>query len=113
MEGHYAGTLAVRARAADMIVVLTPPRLTCVLRLIWRGLRDRGRGRYDLAPGCREQVPDWAFLREAWAFEATELPAALHTLTSPAAVRADGTWPPVAILRTAAEIERFVRDVRA
>jgi adenylate kinase family enzyme len=112
MEGHYGSTLAIRARAADLVVVLAPPRTTCLLRLIRRGLRDRGRERHDLAPGCREQVPDWTFLREAWAFAATRLPAALNTLASPAAQRADGTPPPVAILRTAAEVERFVADVR-
>ncbi len=112
MEGHYGGTLAIRARAADLVVVLAPPRTTCVLRLVRRGLGDRGRERHDLAPGCREQVPDWTFLREAWAFGATKLPGALNTLTSPAAQRADGTPPPVVILRTAAEVERFVADVR-
>ena len=75
MDGHYAGTLALRARAVDAVVVLAPPRLTCVARLIRRGLRDRGRWRVDLAPGCAEQVPAWELLCEARAFAATELPA--------------------------------------
>jgi adenylate kinase family enzyme len=110
MDGHYAGTLAVRARAADVVVALAPPRLTCVARLVRRGLRDRGRRRADLAPGCPEQLPPWSFLREAWAFGERELPAALAVLASPAAARADGTRARLVVLRSAGDAERFVAD---
>ena len=112
MDGHYRGTLALRARAADMVVILTPPRLTCMLRLIRRGLRDRGRGRVDLAAGCPEQLPDWSFLREAWGFAQRELPAALTMLNSPETVRPDGTRTRVVVLRSTHEVERFVADMR-
>ena len=73
MDGHYVGTLALRARRADAILVLAPPRLTRVVRLVRRGLRDRRRARPDLAPGCAEQVPSWRFLREARTFGAVAL----------------------------------------
>ena len=110
MEGHYVGTLALRARAADAVVVLAPHRLTCVARVVRRGLRDRGRQRVDLAPGCVEQVPAWGFLREAWAFAATELPAALAVLASPEAARPDGTRARVVVLCSPRAVKRFVAD---
>ncbi|MEP6620915.1 MAG: topology modulation protein [bacterium] len=110
MDGHYAGTLALRARAADAVVVLAPPRLTCAARLVRRGLRDRGRQRVDLAPGCAEQVPPWAFLREAWSFAATEVPVALAVMAGPEAARPDGTRARVVVLRSVTEAKRFVAD---
>lgn len=110
MDGHYRSTLALRARVADTVVVLAPPRLTCVTRLIRRGLRDRGRGRADLAPRCPEQLPEWAFLLEAWAFATRELPRALAVLQSPEAVRPDGTHARVVVLRSAREADRFIAD---
>lgn len=113
MDGHYRGTLALRARAADMVIVLAPPPLTCVARLIRRGVRNRGRGREDLAPGCPEQVPDWRFLREAWTFAARKLPLALNILAGPEAARPDGTRPRLAVLRSAKEAERFLAQSRA
>lgn len=113
MDGHYDGTLALRARSADAIIVLTPPRLTRVARLVRRGLRDRGRARTDLAPGCAEQVPSWSFLREAWTFEATELPNAFAVLASTEAVRPDGTRARVEVLRSAGQVQRFLAGARA
>jgi adenylate kinase family enzyme len=113
MDGHYAGTLALRARRADAILVLAPPRLTRVVRLVRRGLRDRGRARPDLAPGCAEQVPSWRFLREAWTFEATEVPKTLAVLAGVEAVRPDGTRAPVEVLRSVAQVQRFLAGARA
>jgi adenylate kinase family enzyme len=112
MDGHYRGTLALRARAADLVIVLAPPRLTCVARLIRRGLRNCGRGRADLAPGCPEQLPDLAFLREAWTFADRKLPLALNILAGPEAARPDGTRPPVVVLRSAADAARFLAELR-
>ena len=112
MDGHYAGTLALRARRADAILVLAPPRLTRVVRIVRRGLRDRGRARPDLAPGCAEQVPSWRFLREAWTFGAVEEPRAFHVLASAEAVRPDGTRAPVEVLRSVAQTQRFLSRAR-
>jgi hypothetical protein len=65
-----------------------------------------------LAPGCSEQLPDWGFLREAWAFAERELPAALAVLGGPEAVRPDGARARVVMLRSAREAVRFVADAR-
>ena len=108
MDGHYAGTLALRAPRADAILMLAPPRLTRVGRLVRRGLRDRGRARPDLALGCAEQVPSWHFLREAWTFPALEEPQAFRILASSEAVRPDGTRAPVEVLRSVAQTQRFL-----
>ena len=108
MDGHYARTLALSARAADVIVMLAPSAHTSVLRLLRRGLRDRGRQRADLAPGCAEQFPTLSFLREAWMFNSTKVPAALAVVASPEAARGDGTRARVVILRSAVEVDRFV-----
>ena len=108
MDGHYARTLALSARAADVIVILAPSAPTSVFRLLRRGLRDRGRQRADLAPDCAEQFPTLSFLREARMFNRTKVPAAIALAASPEVARDDGSRARVVILRSAAEIDRFV-----
>jgi adenylate kinase family enzyme len=65
IDGNFGGTFDVRAEAADTIIFLEIPRLTCLYRVIKRRLIYRGRPRPDMAPGCNEKI-DLEFLLWIW-----------------------------------------------
>ncbi len=65
MDGNFGRTLQMRLEAADTVVFLDTPRWRCIVRVIRRVLRYRGKTRADLAPGCAEKF-DWTFLKWIW-----------------------------------------------
>ena len=54
-----------RIAASDTVILLARSRATCLYRAFKRSLAGWGRSRPDLAPGCREQLPDAEFLTPA------------------------------------------------
>lgn len=54
-----------RIAASDTVILLAPSRATCLFRVLKRSIRQWGRTRPDLHPGCREQLPDAEFLTPA------------------------------------------------
>lgn len=54
MDGHFGGTLAGRAAAADLVIFLDLPTRTCLARLLLRWWRYRGTHRPDMTEGCPE-----------------------------------------------------------
>ena len=68
IDGNYGGTLPLRIEAADTAIFLDVPRRTCLRRVLWRSVRGLGRAREDIAPGCREKLPDLEFLRWIWTY---------------------------------------------
>lgn len=62
MDGNYGGTLELRLRRADTVIVLDLPAWLCTARIVIRALRHRGRVRPDMAEGCPEQI-SWEFIR--------------------------------------------------
>lgn len=103
MDGNYGGTIALRIAAADTVVFLDVPRLTCLRRVTSRALRHRGRTRDDVAPGCPDQLT-WEFVRWIWSYPRTRRPRMLGLLAE--FERAGGD---AIVLRTSGEIEAFVR----
>jgi adenylate kinase family enzyme len=79
MDGNYVGTLPLRLARADTIIFLDLPRLLCLRRAIGRILRNLGRTRDDMAPGCPERF-DWKFLVYIWNFPAVYRPRVLAAL---------------------------------
>ena len=62
IEGNYFKFYQEeRLARADRIVILTFPRLTCLIRAYKRYRKYRGRTREDMADGCEEKI-DAAFL---------------------------------------------------
>jgi adenylate kinase family enzyme len=102
MDGNYGGTLEERVQAADTVVLLDLPRVQCLYRVIGRAVRDRGRTRPDLARGCLEQLPDWAFLRWIWNFPTAEMPVIRQILSKH---RLDKT---IIVLRSPTAVRRFL-----
>lgn len=63
MDGNYGSTLNIRLEAADTVLVLDYPTLTCVRRLLMRVLFGLGRNLDGAMPeGCRERI-DIGFFR--------------------------------------------------
>ena len=99
MDGNYGGTLDLRLTACDMVIFLDVPRLRCLTRVIWRWLRYHGRSRPNMAAGCEERL-DWEFVKWIWSYPSRRRPAVLAKLAT--------LGKPVAILRSTADVERFV-----
>ena len=104
MDGNYGGTMDQRLAACDTAIFLDLPRIVCATRVVRRWLRYRGRSRPDMPAGCDERA-SLAFLRWIWSYPATRRPAVLERL---AALRPDQR---VVILRSRAEVERFLASV--
>ena len=64
IDGNYLWDFSIRRRCreADRIVQLLLPRGLCLWRAIRRYLKNRGKVRDSMAPGCREKM-DWEFVR--------------------------------------------------
>ena len=105
MDGNYLGTLVERLAVADTVILLDIPRIRCIYRVVRRALRDRGKQRADLAEGCVEQFPDWAFIRWIWAFPRDDLRPILDELKTHTGTKT------VVVLRSTAEIRKFVSIV--
>jgi adenylate kinase family enzyme len=104
MDGNYGGSMEVRLARADTVVFLDLPRMTMIARILRRWLRYRGRTRPDMAPGCPERM-SWEFVRWVWEYPRTRRPAVLARLAA---------LPPdrrVVVLRSAAEVERWVASL--
>lgn len=74
-EGNYSRrTFDLRLPRADLVVWLGTPRLTCLMRVLMRSLRNRPRP--DRADGCEERFDRayLAFLRYVWTFERDTAP---------------------------------------
>ncbi|SDE66220.1 AAA family ATPase [Limimaricola pyoseonensis] len=69
-EGNHSASFEERLARADTVIWLDLPVGLRLRRLAWRSLRDWGRHRPDMAPGCRER-PSPEFLRWVWATRAT------------------------------------------
>jgi adenylate kinase family enzyme len=105
MDGNYSRTLPERLEAADTAILLDIPRVQCLYRVVVRSIRYRGKPREDLNPGCIEQLPDWDFIRWIWWYPRDELPVVVEQL------RLNAGAKDVVVLRSSAEIERYVANV--
>jgi adenylate kinase family enzyme len=106
MDGNYGGTLRERIDVADTVVLLALPRVQCLLRVVGRSMRGRGKARPDMHPECPEQLPDWEFLKWIWLYPRVRLPGILEMLQAYAGRKT------VVILRTSAEVEEYLDALR-
>ena len=105
MDGNYGGTMEMRVRAADTVILLDIPRTQCLFRVLKRAVRYRGRTRPDMNPGCPEMLPDREFLRWIWTYPKLRRPNVLDLLS-----RHDGEKQ-ILILRSSREVEHFLASV--
>lgn len=67
MEGNYGSSLHLRLPRADTVVWFDYPRVKCLRRAITRSIKNYGRVREDMSPGCPERF-DVEFWRYIWRF---------------------------------------------
>lgn len=63
IDGNYLQICPeMRFPVSDVILFLDFPRWLCLLRVLRRWSKNRGKTRPDMAPGCPEKL-DWEFVR--------------------------------------------------
>jgi adenylate kinase family enzyme len=98
MDGNYTAHLDLRLSRAEAVIWLNLPRFVYFPRAVWRSVRNYGRARDDVGPGCPERF-DLAFFKDwVWTYPThsrtrhaeimANLPAGIRPiiLRSPAAV---------------------------
>jgi adenylate kinase family enzyme len=93
-------------RKADTVVFMDIGRMTCLMRVAWRQIRNWGRVRQDMAPGCVEKI-DLEFWRWIWRYPEHSRPAILRDLSGLPKNRR------VHILRNTNEAKRFLASISA
>lgn len=101
IEGNYAGTLPIRLDAADTVVFLDLPALTCLLGIVQRRWRYRGGQHND---GVYDRIT-LDFLKYIWGYRKTMRPRVGQLL----AEHGSGTLITLTSRRAAA---RFLRTVQ-
>lgn len=71
LEGNYAGTLPVRLAAADVVIFLDLPAITCLTGILQR--RWRYRGGQHAKDGVYDRIT-WDFVRYIWGYRKTMRP---------------------------------------
>jgi adenylate kinase family enzyme len=105
IDGNYSRHYDLRLPRADTIVFLDLPRHVYFPRTVWRMLKNYGRERGDIGPGCPERF-DLAFFRDwVWTYPVrgrpktvalmASLPPHLHGIT----------------LSSRGEVEQFLSDL--
>lgn len=105
MDGNYGGTMERRLARADTVVFLDRSRWLCLGRVVRRWLRNLGRTRPDMAPGCPERV-ELAFIHYILAYPATRRPGVLARL-------ANANHARVHRLRSRQDVEAFLASVES
>ena len=79
IDGNYGGTFDLRMPRAELVIWLDFPRRIYFPRVLLRVLKNYGRVRPDLAPGCPEKF-DFDFLRFVWRIPKDSRPRTIERL---------------------------------
>ena len=67
LDGNFNRTIEARLEKCDTVIYLDYPRLVCLKNWLGRVIKNWGRHRADMAPGCNEWIdPD--FVKWIWNF---------------------------------------------
>ena len=67
IDGNYGRTIPLRLQYCDTVIWLDFNRVTCVLGVLRRVLKGRGKTRDDMGALCPERF-DWDFIKYTWNF---------------------------------------------
>ena len=67
IDGNFDRTIIKRIEKSDTIIYLDYHRMTCVIRVIKRLIKNRGRVRSDMGESCYEKF-DLEFIKFIWGF---------------------------------------------
>jgi len=62
MDGNYDGSMEIRLDRADAVIFLDFKRFVCLLGVVKRWIKTKGKTRPDMAAGCPEKL-DLTFLK--------------------------------------------------
>jgi adenylate kinase family enzyme len=101
IDGNYTSHLDLRLPRTEAVIWLDLPRYIYFPRAVWRSMRNYGRERDDLGPGCPEQI-DLSFLMDwVWSYKTRSRARHGQLMSSlPAGIRA-------IILRSPREVRQF------
>src|SRR5262249_26373583 len=69
MDGNYTSHLDLRLPRTQAVIWLDLPRYVYFSRAVWRSMRNYGRERDDLGPGCPEQFDLWFLTNWVWNYK--------------------------------------------
>jgi adenylate kinase family enzyme len=101
MDGNYTTHLDLRLPRAEAVILLDLPRYIYFPRAVWRSIRNYGRDRDDLGPGCPEKFDLSFFADWVWTYP-TRSRARHAQLMADLPARVRGV-----ILRSPREVARF------
>lgn len=101
LDGNYHDTLARRADASDMVVLLDVPRPRCILNVLVRIVRKRRAVRDDIPENSPERL-DLSFLRWIWTYDREIKPVTGRLLADARRTRR------VVVLRNRSEMRDFL-----
>ncbi|MBO9519470.1 MAG: topology modulation protein [Porphyrobacter sp.] len=99
MDGNYGGSLERRLKRADLVLNLDYRRRVFFPRMVLRLIKNWGRTRPDMAPGCAERF-DLEFWRYTWRYRIDVEPRR--------AARIAESGVPVIALRSPRETRRWL-----
>jgi adenylate kinase family enzyme len=112
IDGNYGGTVEIRMKEADTIILLQKPRLFCLWRVLKRQLSYYGKVRPDMGEGCIEHF-GWEFVKFLlfiWRFPKRS-GRNLEKKLQKHAGQAPGKR--IIVLRSDAEAESFLDEIKA
>jgi len=105
MDGNYTTHLDLRLARAEAVIWLDLPRYVYFPRTVWRMIRNYGRERGDVGPGCPERF-ELSFFRD-WVWTYSTRSRARHAkLVASLPAGTHGIF-----LRSAAEVKKFTNDL--
>jgi adenylate kinase family enzyme len=74
MDGSNPSSFDLRLPRTDIVLWVRLPRWLCLLGVYRRAIKNYGKSRIEMAPGCVEKWPDRDFLTYIWNFERKHAP---------------------------------------
>jgi adenylate kinase family enzyme len=105
MDGNYTTDLDLRLSRAEAVIWLDLPRHVYFPRAVWRSIKNYGRARDDIGPGCPERF-DLSFFKDwVWTYAARSRERHAEIMANlPAGIRG-------IVLRSRAEVAKFINDL--
>ncbi|MCL5260825.1 MAG: AAA family ATPase [Gammaproteobacteria bacterium] len=109
MDGNYFNSLDIRLNAADVVIFLDIPRITCLWRITKRALLAKHAApRTDLPSGCIEKIDRnfFNFFKFVWEYHSKQKPLIKLKLES---LKTNKT---IVVLHNNREIENLINSTR-
>jgi adenylate kinase family enzyme len=104
IDGNFQSTMDMRIQAADTIIFLDFPSLTCLFQAIKRSIIYYNKTRPDMGEGCKEKF-DLDFYKWIWSFRKANRPAILKK------IQPIMTKKNVIILKSNNDVQLFLKEI--